>query len=319
MHEDLVILSNKTGQQFARIVSDKINARYVELDLDYFADGEPDIAIKESIRGADVFYFCPFYPDPMKRYAETDIVNATIHYASARRLTNVPTYLGFMRSDWKWKPRVGISIRDVATMMEKYADRVLVMDMHSPYQEPVFRIPIDHLRAMPLFVEYFKSQNIIGEDVVIVAPDVGAAKNAEKLADKLGADMAVIYKKRPKPNKAEAKFLIGNITGKAAILYDDIADTLGTLVAGSKLVKELGAVFVYAACTHGLLTPKDGSSAEEKLEKSPIDELIITDTIPKSEEYIAEHQKIEVLTATDLFAEAIERIHNNKSVSELFE
>jgi len=314
-----VILSNTTGEPFARRVAERLKVPYVETKNERFADGEPDLAVKESIRGADVFYICPFYPDPMEMYTEVDLMNSAIRYASAERITDVPTYMGFMRKDWKDVPRCPISIREVAIMMEKYADRVLTMTPHSPQLQGVFRIPTDPLEPLPLLKKYCKELGLVGRDVTVVSPDTGGAKGTERLARILGSPMGLIWKRRIE-GEPEALYFIGDlrdVKDRDVLLYDDMLGTFGSMEEGADKLKSLGARSIRCFATHGLLSQKTGLTAEERVERSPVDEVVFTDTIPRSQEYLDRHPKLTQLSVADLFAEAIKRIHRNRSVSEL--
>jgi ribose-phosphate pyrophosphokinase len=316
---EMVIVSDYCGELFGKKLAEKLECAYIPISIKYFPDGEPDIEIMDNVRGKEVYYVCPYFPDPIKRKTEIDLINSTLKYSSAEKIIDVATYLGFMKKDWKDRPRVPISIREVAEAIEKYANRILTIDMHSPQIQGMFRIPLDHLDATVLFADHIKN-NFNVSDIVIASPDVGGVKRAKLLADRIGnKEIAIVYKIRDtKTGKVTAVDVIGNVEKKKVVFYDDQAITLGSLCEAAKAVKQKGAKEVYAYCTHGLLVKKDGISAEKRVSDSLLEELYITDTIPRPDSYFEQNKKIKCISCTDLFANAISRIHNNESLSELF-
>jgi ribose-phosphate pyrophosphokinase len=232
--------------------------------------------------------------------------------ASAWRITAVIPYYGYARQDRKIRARDPITAKLVADLISTAgAHRVLTMDLHAGQIQGFFNFPVDHLMAVPILADYFKKKGI--EEPVVVSPDVGGVTRARELATRLGASIAIIDKRRPEPNMAEVMNVIGKVKGKTVIMIDDIIDTAGTITLGAQALLEHGAREIYACCTHPVLS----GPAIERLSASPIKEVVVTNTIP-----LREHQKIEkikVLSVAQIFAEAIKRIHNNESVSTLFD
>jgi len=230
--------------------------------------------------------------------------------ASVKRVTAVIPYFGYGRQDRKDQPRVSIASKLMANLLtEAGADRILTMDMHDPQIQGFFDIPLDHLYASRLFIDYFKQNSI--EDLVVVAPDVGSLKMARSYSKRLNAGLAFIDKRRPKQNIAEVMNIIGEVDNKNVLLVDDMIDTAGTLTNAASALKDRGAKTVMASGTHPLLS----GPAYQRLEDSPIDKVLVTDTIPLSKP----SDKIQVLSVAGIFAEAIERIHTNDTISALFD
>lgn len=317
---EMIIVSDYAGEMFAKKLTDKLGCQYVSVEIKYFPDREADIEIMDNIRGREAYYICPYFPDPMKRLSEILFVNSALKYSSAEKIIDVPTYLGFMKKDWKDRPRVPISIREVAVSMEPYVDRVVTIDMHSPQIQGMFRMPLDHLDGTVLFADHIKKNYDVSK-IIITSPDVGGVRRARKLAERIGTkELAIVYKIRDsKTNEVTTEEVVGNVEGKKVVLIDDQAITLDSLCEAAKLVKSRGAEEVYAYCTHGLMASKEEVTAEDKLSKSLIEKLYITDTIPRSEQYFRENPKVELISCVDLFAKALKRIHENESLSKLFE
>lgn len=234
--------------------------------------------------------------------------------ASARTINVVMPYYGYARQDRKARSREPITAKLVANLLEKAgADRVIAMDLHAPQIQGFFDIPIDHLVAVPLLSDYFKNQGFKGDDIVIVSPDHGGVTRARKMADRLKAPIAIIDKRRPKPNVSEVMNIVGQVDGKIAILIDDIIDTAGTITAGANAIIESGAKEVYACCTHPVLS----GPAIQRINDSQIKELVITNTIELPED--KNSPKIKQLSVAKLMADAIVRVFEEKSVSTLFD
>ncbi|MGB9797965.1 MAG: ribose-phosphate diphosphokinase, partial [bacterium] len=232
--------------------------------------------------------------------------------ASARRITAVVPYYGYGRQEKKVRPREPISAKLVADLISVAgADRILTVDLHADQIQGFFDCPVDQLTAVPILAEYFRSLGLSNDEVVVVSPDVGGVARARHFAEILGAPLAIIAKRRPEPNRAEAMEIIGDVEGKIAIMVDDIVDTAGSLLKGAEAMLERGARKIYACCTHPVLS----GEAVKRIENGPIEELVVTDTIPLGEK---QSYKIKVLSLAPLIAEAIARIHNEKSVSVLF-
>ena len=280
--------------------------------LERFSDGEIHFYIDENVRGEDVFIVQSGSYEANFHLMELFLMIDAFKRASAERITAVIPYYPYARQDWKDRPRVPISARLVADLIEAAgADRVLTMDLHSPQIQGFFSIPADNLWAAPVLASHIKTLEF--EDVTIVSPDAGGVGRARGFAKRLGATLAIIDKRRPAPNVARVLHVIGDVKGRDVIILDDMVDTGGTLVQSVEALKEEGARRVYAACTHPVLS----GNAVEKIENSELDRLIITNTIPLNDK-AGTCQKIEVLSVAELFGEAIKRISQGSSVSSLF-
>jgi ribose-phosphate pyrophosphokinase len=232
--------------------------------------------------------------------------------ASARRVTAVMPYYGYARQDRKDQPRVAITSKLVANLITTAgADRVLTMDLHAPQIQGFFDIPLDHLYSSYVFVEYFRKKNI--PDLTVVSPDIGSIKLARAYSKRLGADLALVDKRRPKHNIAEIMHIIGNVKDRNVLIVDDMVDTAGTLVGAAQAMKDKGARRIFAGCTHALLS----GEAVSRIEKAPIDEMIVADTVPVPKEKMM--KKLKILSVASIFAQAIERIHKEESISILFD
>jgi ribose-phosphate pyrophosphokinase len=276
-----------------------------------FSNGEIRVNIEESVRGCDV-YLVQSLSNPVDHHImELLIMIDALKRASAGRITAVIPYFAYARQDRKTRPREPISAKLLANLITVAgANRVLTMDLHAGQIQGFFDIPVDPLQASPILAEYIKSLNI--EDGVVVSPDVGGVARARAFASRLHLPIAIIDKRRPAPNESEVMYIVGEVKGKVCIVIDDMIDTGGTLIKGAEALLEEGAVEVYACATH----PVFSGDAVESLKKSNIKKVIVTNTIKLEECQVFD--KIVVLSVAKLFAEAIERIYNNKSVSELF-
>ncbi|MFC1532791.1 ribose-phosphate pyrophosphokinase [Thermodesulfobacteriota bacterium] len=277
-----------------------------------FSDGETQIEIHENIRGRDVFVLQSTCTPVNDNLMQLLIIMDALRRASAKRVTAVIPYYGYGRQDRKVKPRVPISAKLVADLITTAgADRVISIDLHAGQIQGYFNIPVDNLFAAPLLLKYIRSN--FNDGLVIVSPDAGGVERARAFAKRLSASLAIIDKRRDAPNIAEAMNIIGEVEGKTAIILDDMVDTAGTLTQGANALKNRGADSIYACCTHPVLT---GPSIE-RINESPIDQLVITDTIPLKNE-AQDCKKIHVLSVAELLGEAIKRIFNSDSVSTLF-
>ena len=276
-----------------------------------FSDGEVSVSIWETVRGADV-YIIQSTCDPVNdNMMELLIMIDAMKRASAGRITAVMPYYGYARQDRKAKARDPITAKLVANMIEAAgADRVLTMDLHASQIQGYFDIPVDHLLGMPIIKDYFAEQNI--ENMVIVSPDHGSVPRARKLAEPLNCPIAIVDKRRPEPNKSEIMNIIGEVEGKNCIIIDDMIDTAGTITNAANAIKDMGALSVRAAATHAVLS----GPAIERIRDSAIEELVLLNTMPIPEEKMLD--KIKVLSVAPLFAEAMNRIHTNESMSRLF-
>ncbi|MEM7826979.1 MAG: ribose-phosphate diphosphokinase [Candidatus Aenigmatarchaeota archaeon] len=251
------IFANKTGKILAEKICKDMGLCQDNLKITRFNDTEILPEIKESIRGADVFYICPFYPDPKSRLVETNLVGDAINYSFPNRQMMIPTYLGFTRGDWKPKSRTSINIRNVAENLEEYWDYVVTFHVHSPQIQGIFRIPFDSFLPLGIFKEDIESRGIDKGDIAVVAPDIGASDYAELFLNTIGASsLAIVYKKRARPGEAKAIELIGDVKDKYAIVVDDIIDTGGTIIEAAKICLERGARDVEVYATHGIFSKK---------------------------------------------------------------
>jgi ribose-phosphate pyrophosphokinase len=276
-----------------------------------FSDGESQVEIEESVRGMDTFLVQPTCPPVNQNLMELLIMLDALKRASADRITVVIPYYGYARQDRKVVPRTSISARLVADLITlSGASRILAMDLHAGQIQGFFRIPVDHLYALPVQYEYLKK---IDGEVVVVSPDAGGVERARELGKRLNASLAIIDKRREKANVSKVMHIIGNVKDKVAILLDDMIDTGGTIVQAAEAIMSDGARGVYACCSHPVLS----GSAIQKIAGSPLTELVATNTIPLSEQGQKE-PKIKVLDVSPLLGEAIKRIHRDESVSSLF-
>jgi ribose-phosphate pyrophosphokinase len=277
-----------------------------------FCDGETSIDIGESVRGADVFVVQPTCEPTNDNIMVLLIMIDALKRASARRITAVMPYYGYARQERKSKARDPITAKLMANLITKAgADRVVTMDLHAPAIQGFFDIPVDHLLGVPILAEYFLEKHL--DNVCVVSPDLGGVTRARGLAERIGASLAIIDKRRPEPNVSEIMNVIGELEGKTAIMIDDIIDTAGTITHAAQALKDRGAKEIYTCCTHPVLS----GAAIERLENSFIKELIVTNTIPVAPE--KRIQKIKVLSVAPLLGEAIARIHEDLSVSKLFD
>jgi len=278
-----------------------------------FSDGETWVEILENVRGADAFVIQPTCHPANENLMELLIMIDALKRASADRITAVLPYYGYARQDRKVSPRTPISSKLVADLLTAAgANRILTVDLHAGQIQGFFDIPVDHLFAKPVLIEHLKKR-FASDNLVVVAPDAGGAERARSFAKLLHSPMAMIDKRRSKPNESEVMHVIGDVEGRYAVLIDDIIDTGGTIVKAAAALLENGATGVYACCTHPVLS----GEAVGRLESSPIEEIIVTDTIPLAPR-AARCGKIRVLSLAPLLAEAIGRIHNADSVSSLF-
>ena len=281
--------------------------------LERFSDGEIHFYIDENVRGEDVFVVQSGCYPANAHMMELFLMIDAFKRASAERITAVIPYYAYGRQDWKDRPRVPISARLMADLLEAAgADRILAMDLHSPQIQGFFSVPVDNLTSVPVLTKHILDQGL-GE-LTVVSPDAGGVGRAKHFAKKLGAKLAIIDKRRPRPNVAEVFNVIGDVKDAVCILYDDMVDTAGTLVLGAEALIKNGATRVLACCTHPVLSGK----AIEKIETSPIERVFVTNTIPLNEKSQS-CSKIYTLSVAELFGEAIRRINEGSSVSSLFD
>ena len=277
-----------------------------------FKDGEAYVQIQENVRGADVFVMQPTCQPVDMHLMELLLMMDALKRASARRITAVIPYYGYARQDRKDKPRVPISSKLVADLLTTAgADRALVVDLHAPQLQGFFNIPVDHLFASPVLVDYFKKLEL--PNLTVVSPDAGGVERARFFAKKLGVPLAIVDKRRVDIDVSEVMNLIGDVRGRSALIVDDIIDTAGTLVKTAEALLNEGATQVFAACTHAVLS----GPAVERIAKSQIKEVVATDSVPLSEAG-KKMGKITVLSVAELLARGIRSIHEETSISELF-
>jgi ribose-phosphate pyrophosphokinase len=310
--KDLRLFTGNANPKLAYDVAQELGIELGKGEVGRFSDGEIRIKIDESVRGMDVFIIQPTCHPVNENLMELLLLIDAFKRASARRITAVVPYYGYGRQEKKVRPREPISAKLVADLISVAgADRVLTVDLHADQIQGFFNCPVDQLTAVPILADYFNSMVLSNGEVVVVSPDVGGVARARHFAELLGAPLAIIAKRRPEPNKAEAMEIIGDVEGKTVIMVDDIVDTAGSLLKGAEALLERGAKKIFACCTHPVLS----GEAVQRIENGPIEELVVTDTIPLGEK---NSHKIKVLSIAPLLAEAIARIHNEKSVSALF-
>jgi ribose-phosphate pyrophosphokinase len=292
-------------------------AKYLKIELgtcvlERFSDGEIHFYIDENVRGEDIFIIQSGSYDANFHLMQLFFMIDAFKRASAERVTAVMPYYCYARQDWKDRPRVPISARLVADLLEAAgAGRVLTMDLHSPQIQGFFSIPVDNLTGTPVLTKYIKSLRL--EDLAVVSPDAGGVGRAKFFAKRLDANLAIIDKRRPAPNVAQVFNVIGDVEDKNCVLFDDMVDTAGTLVLSAEALRANGAKRIFAACTHPVLS----GQAIAKIEQSPLEKIIVSNTIPSTEKSRA-CPKIVILSVAELFGEAIRRINEGSSVSSLF-
>jgi len=305
------VFSGNANPELAHDICGHLNIPLSKVEVRRFSDGEIFVEIGENVRGADVFVIQPTCTPVNDHLMELVIMVDALRRASARRITAVLPYYGYARQDRKVAPRVPITAKVVAEMlMVVGVRRVLAMDLHAGQIQGFFNIPVDHLYAAPVLLEYI---NEAFNNVIMVSPDAGGVERTRAFAKRLKSDLAIIDKRRDRPNESKAMSVIGDVEGKTAILLDDMVDTAGTLCNAAAMLMEAGAAEVHACCSHGVLS----GPAIERLEASVIKSLVITNSIPLSDKS-KECDKITVLSVSQLLGEAIGRIHSEDSVSSLF-
>ncbi|HAH33051.1 MAG TPA: ribose-phosphate pyrophosphokinase [Elusimicrobia bacterium] len=306
----LKIISGSANAALSQKISDILGVSLCEAKVGRFADGEIDVQIMENVRGDDCYIIQPTCPPVNENLMELLIMLDALRRASAGRITAVVPYYGYARADRKPAPRVAITAKLAANLITSAgADRVVAIDLHAAQIQGFFDIPMDHLYARPVVLEHIKGRDLT--NLVVVSPDVGSVERARSFAKRLNAGLVIIDKRRPRPNEAMVYNIIGSVEGMTCFIFDDLVDTAGTLTQVARAVKERGAAKIVAACTHGVLS----RDAFEKINASPIEELIITDTIPVD---TSKSAKIKVISVAPLLAEAIKRNHIGQSISELF-
>ena len=305
-----MIFSGTANPELSQEVSEYLDLPLSKATINRFSDGEINIQISESVRGKDVYIIQPTSAPANANLMELLIMVDALKRSSAKSITAVIPYYGYARQDRKAAPRVPISAKLVADMLETAGvTRVVTIDLHASQIQGFFNIPVDNLYGATLFIDYIKSKNF--KNPVIASPDIGGVARARYFAARLGLDMVIVDKRRQKANEAEVMNIIGEVDGKDVILIDDMIDTAGTMVKGAKALKAKGANSVMACCTHPVLS----GPAYDRIENGDIDELIVSNTIPLAKE----SSKIKVLSTAKLLGEVIRRINNNESVNSLFD
>ncbi|MCL6598732.1 ribose-phosphate diphosphokinase [Alicyclobacillus macrosporangiidus] len=309
---DLKIFTGNANPALAQEIADYVGVALGDCVVGRFSDGEVRIKLGESVRGCNVFVVQPTSAPVNEHLMELLIMIDALKRASARAVNVVIPYYGYARQDRKARARDPITAKLVANLLEKAgANRVICMDLHAGQIQGFFDIPLDHLVGLPILANYFLEKDI--RDPVVVSPDMGGVTRARQLAERLGAPLAIIDKRRPDANVAEVMNIIGEIDGKTAILVDDMIDTAGTITLGAKALLERGAREVYACCIHPVLS----GDGVDKLRRSEIREIVVTNTIALPPEKRLD--KITVLSVAELIAEAIIRVHTQRSISQLFD
>jgi ribose-phosphate pyrophosphokinase len=310
---NLKVFTLNSNKELAQEIAKVIGIELGKCSVTRFSDGEIQINIEESIRGCDVFVIQSTSSPVNEHLMELLILVDALKRASAKTINLVIPYYGYARQDRKARAREPITAKLVANLLETAgATRVITLDLHAPQIQGFFDIPIDHLMGVPILAEYFKKKHF-DKDIVIVSPDHGGVTRARKMAERLKAPIAIIDKRRPKPNVAEVMNIVGNVEGKVAILIDDIIDTAGTITLAANALAENGAAEVYACCTHPVLS----GPAISRIENSNIKELVVTNSISLPPEKMID--KIVNLSVASLLGDAIIRVHEEQSVSVLFE
>lgn len=308
----LKIFTGNANPELAEEIAQYLGVSVGDAKCTRFSDGEIQVKINESVRGADVFIMQPTCSPVNEHLMELLIMIDAVRRASAKRITAVLPYYGYARQDRKTRARDPITAKLVANILNASgARRVLCMDLHAGQIQGFFDIPVDHLPGVPILAEYIMQVGL--ENIVVVSPDLGGVTRARDLAERIGATIAVIDKRRPEPNVAEVSSIIGSIRGKNVVMLDDIIDTAGTITKGAEALKQWGANDIYVCCTHPILS----GPALKRLEEAPIKEVVVTNTIPVPKEKMID--KIKILSVAPLLGEAIIRIHEDLSVSKLFD
>ena len=304
------IFSGTANPALSKKISHYLSLPLSEATVKRFSDGEISVQIGESVRGKDIFIIQPTCAPANVNLMELLILTAALKRSSASSITAVVPYFGYARQDRKAAPRVPITAKLVANMMQTAGiDRVVTIDLHAGQIQGFFDIPVDNLYGSIIFNDHIKNKNL--KNPIIASPDIGGIARARSVAKALNLDIVIVDKRREKANESEVMNVIGDVAGKDVILVDDMIDTGGTIVKAARVFKERGATSVTACCTHAVLSGK----AYENLANDALDELIVTDTIPLREE----NEKIKVLSVAPIFGEVIRRVYHNESVNSLFD
>ncbi len=315
MAGDLVLTSGRANPRLSQEIAEFLGMRLAETEVTEFSDGEVFVQVNENVRGADVFVIQPTCHPVNRNIMELLIMIDALKRASAFRITAVIPYYGYGRQDRKVQPRVPITAKLVADLITAAGThRVLTMDLHAGQIQGFFNIPVDHLFAAPVLLQYFQDRLLQGawKDLVVVSPDAGGVERARAFAKRLGTSLAIMDKRRTGPNEAKIMHVIGDVRGRDVILLDDMIDTAGSITQAVTALRQEGARRIVASCTHGVFS----GQALERLDRSEIEEVVVTNTIPLRDERAC--KKMTVLSVAPLLGEAIRRIHTETSVSSLF-
>jgi len=316
-NKGIKLLCGNSNPDLAKRISNYLDIPLAKCEVGKFSNGETSVTIGESVRDYDVFIIqTTTNPNPNDNLMELLILIDAVRRASALRVTAVIPCFGYARQDKKDKSRAPISGKLVANLIETAgADRVMTLDLHASQIQGFFDIPVDNLFAEHLTIKYITEKlRINPEEAVVVSPDAGGVKRAKSIADKLGCDLAIIHKERKKANEVDNMTLVGEVSGKVALIVDDMADTCGTMKLAAETLQQKGATQIYSFATHGVLS----GNATEKIEKSPLKELVVTNSIRLTEEN-KKCNKIKTIDIAPMFAEAIRRTHNGESITFLFD
>ncbi len=306
------LLAGNSNKPLAEAIAKELKIPLSAVEVGKFSDGEISISLPETVRGRDVFIIQSTSAPVNDNLMELLIMIDAVKRASAGRITAVIPYFGYARQDRKARPRDPITAKLCADILTTAgANRVLTMDLHAAQIQGFFEIPVDHLYGAPLLAKYYKNKMEMDENWVVVSPDMGSVGRARNFASRVNAPIAIVDKRRPRANAVEVMNLIGEVEGKKCLLVDDMIDTAGTITNGAQALMDRGAKCVDACCTHAVLS----GPAIERIEKSPIQELVTTNTIPLGDKKC---DKIKVLSVAPIIGEAILRIHQDRSVSKLF-
>lgn len=309
---EIKLFAGNSNKPLAEAIAKKLNTTLGNVEVSKFSDGETSVHIAETVRGRDLFIIQSTSYPVNDNLMELLIMIDAAKRASAGRITAVVPYFGYARQDRKARSRDPITAKLVADLITSAgADRVLTMDLHAAQIQGFFNIPVDNLLGGPTLYNYFADK--LDEDYIVVSPDVGSVNRARKVAERLNCQMAIIDKRRPKANVMEVMNIIGNVEGKKCLLVDDMIDTAGTIVQGAQALVDQGATEIHACCTHAVLS----GPAIERLEKSPINELVMLDTIHLPEEKML--PKMKILSVADIFASAIENVYLDKPMSKIYD
>lgn len=312
--DEVIIFAGNSNLGLAGDICRGLDTRLGRAQVGRFSDGEIEVEISDNVRGGDVFVIQSICPPTNDHLMELLLMLDALKRASAGRITAVVPYYGYARQDRKVSPRVPISAKLVADLITTAgASRLLTVDLHAGQIQGFFDIPVDNVYATPVLLRYIRDRVVDDEEVTVVSPDAGGVERARAFAKRLGANLAIIDKRRVAPNEVAEMKIIGEVSGRLAVIVDDIVDTAGTIAAAADALRTAGAQEVFACCTHAVLS----GIAIERLAGSSLKKLVVTDTIPLQENARLSG-KVEVLSVADLIGEAIRRTHNEESISSLF-